>query len=117
MGQTTNYRLKQWEDWEIPRRGEVNEILEQLDGVLAGKGEFVTGSFQGNGAMGPRTISLGFQAKLVIVGMGTQGHYLTILRGVDEGGNSIDATGFTVTAASSNYQNKSGYTYYYIALR
>ena len=35
MGQTSNYGLKQWEDWEIPRRADLNQVVGSIDTALA----------------------------------------------------------------------------------
>ena len=70
MGQTSNYGLKQWEDWEIPRRAELNAALTAVDGALhtleSGKLEAVFGTYTGDNTP-RRLIHLGFQPRAVIL--------------------------------------------------
>ena len=82
MGQTSKYGFLQWEGWGWPGRESANEMLAQLDGILAQKTDesrtealeqvvaekcrLVVGAYTGNGALS-QAIALGFQPTAVLV--------------------------------------------------
>ena len=135
MGQTTNYGLKQWENWETVKRGEVNELVGGIDTALAGletdKAEVSILSYVGNGAVS-QTITLGFQPTAVLVERSNGGRYsgpggftggLAIPGGDGAiaqypGALTILETGFRVFEDDDTmrHTNISGQTYYALAL-
>ena len=135
MGQTANYGLKQWENWEAPSRGALNETMAAVDGALAGlegdKAEVSILSYVGNGALS-QTITLGFQPTAVLVERANGGRYSgangftggLAIQGGDgaiaqyPGALTILETGFRVFEDDDTmrHTNISGETYYALAL-
>lgn len=137
MGQTANYGLKQWENWEAPSRGTLNETMAAVDGALAGleadKAELVVGTYTGSGSAS-RTISLGFQPAAVLVenqsGMrysGANGFCGGMAAPELSGGLAGEDAALTVTQSGFKVyngsgddlrrMNVSGRVYYYMAFR
>ena len=115
---TENYGLHQWEAADDFLRTDFNADHLLIDGALAGKAEYVTGNFVGNGAMGYRTINLGFRPSLVIEKQEAHdSELLVLLDGLAVSGCEIIDNGFKIYAAGNNYQNRNGYDHPYIAFR
>lgn len=119
---TTNYGLHQWAASDNFLRTDFNTDHQLIDAALAGledgKAEYITGNFVGNGAMGYRTINLGFRPSLVIEKQEAHdSELLVLLDGLAVSGCEIIDNGFKIYAAGNNYQNRNGYDHPYIAFR
>ena len=103
---TQNYQLHSWVPEDKFLRAEINENFARLDGSA----RVVVGSYEGDGAA-ERTISLGFQPKVVLD---------VVFR--DAPALSVTAGGFrvcqrTISSSWAVQCNSSGQSYYYLAVR
>ena len=133
---TSNYQLHQWEASDNFLRTDFNEDFQKIDtavkgvetaadaklaqkadktaltslaATVDGKAEIVTGS-------GTKTVSLGFQPKLVVVPLSA---YYTAAAAAGGSPSQIFVTsnGFSAQDGGVTSPNESGRTYYYAALR
>ena len=133
---TTHYNLKQWEDWEVPRRAQLNEALGQIDQALGDKCEVVFGKYTGNGTA-TRAITLGFQPSALLLECrngkrASSGGAAYIFGGLALPGSNVypeqQTTAPALSITSNGFQvaynvymdqstNESGLNYHYIAFR
>ena len=72
MTKTTNYQLPKWEKTDRIQMSDFNDMTAALDAALKANADaiaavgYVTGRYTGTGSY-PRTVSLGFQPKAVVV--------------------------------------------------
>ena len=72
MTKTTNYQLPKWEKTDRIQMSDFNDMTATLDAALKANADaiaavgYVTGTYTGTGSY-PRTVSLGFQPKAVVV--------------------------------------------------
>ena len=72
MTKTTNYQLNQWAKSDRIQMKDFNDMTATLDAALKANADaiaavgYVTGRYTGTGSY-PRTVSLGFQPKAVVV--------------------------------------------------
>ena len=72
MTKTTNYQLPKWEKTDRIQMKDFNDMTATLDAALKANADaiaavgYVTGRYTGTGSY-PRTVSLGFQPKAVVV--------------------------------------------------
>ena len=145
MGQTTNYGLKQWENWERPDRQGLNSALAELDETLGTVESQVTantnllktrstmtcGAYVGNGSA-ERRINLGIFPRTVLVerqdglrasagngaitgGLAITDHGMHSGEAEGDGGLWIARNGFYALQQGNYALNETGFTYLYWA--
>ena len=142
MDYTQNLHLPQWEADDRIMMDDFNEAFAKIDEGMSGGLKIATGSYIGNGLYGaehPNTLNFDFAPKMVIVFEDTSGNYYTIfLPGENHYHRSHSAsnqfgyilvtslnenrlsyygtTGYSGSNAVSVQGNRSGTTYYYLAI-
>lgn len=133
---TEHYGLHQWEPNDDFLRTDFNKDFRAIDGALGEKSGIVTGTYTGNSSAS-QSVNLGFQPKAVLVmessglAASTSGSTPQVYGGLalwnkpvqnttDKISLKLTTTGFTVYNYS-DYDyiriNRSGRTYYYLAIR
>lgn len=134
MNHTTNYQLPKWEKTDRIQMKDFNDMTATLDAALAAKAEITFGQYTGTGGHGngnETVLHLGFQPRAVVVfGYATNGgdHMLmvrpyTTARSCDGNNTSCsvkwldDGVQWVNSFYESTQFNRSGQTYYYLALK
>lgn len=124
MTKTTNYQLNQWAKSDRIRMDDFNSDNAKIDAALKVNADaiaavgYVTGTYTGTGSY-PRTVSLGFQPKAVVVTTNT-GCTSSPFGGVFgvgmplSGYAEVTANGFTL---KEEYVNQKNTVYNYIAFK
>ena len=127
MQKTTNYQLPKWEKTDRILMENFNDMTAKLDAALKANADaiaavgYVTGRYTGTGSY-PRTITLGFQPKAVVLTTYTgytnnSGSPFGGVFGVGmplSGYAEVAANGFTLKA---EYVNQKNTVYNYIAFK
>lgn len=137
MGQTENYGLKQWKEWEQIKRGEVNRSFGQIDTalrVLETRADVRAGTYTGDGASSQH-IDVGFAPQAVLVecrnGIRSGSRLEAANGGLAVKGSSLNSTtnswninalqisgnGFYVSGEMGSNLNDTSQVYHYVAFR